>query len=241
MAGSTYTYRITAEGVDAVKAAFGSLQSKLLEFAGIGGLGFMIDNSLKMATSIDTMSRQAAMSTADFQEWSYALQQFNVSQESAAAGMKIFAQNSAQFVKQNSGPAKKAFGVLGMSAGGCSAGDEGSVGILRADPSEDWRGEKRGGAGRPRQAAFWPDLMQAPSSVEPIQAGITALQQYREEAERLGIVFSQDHDRRARERLKSRSTISKPSCTTSWRSPSTKTPTKSHTWRRSALMHCRLS
>jgi hypothetical protein len=196
MSGSTYTYRITAEGTDAVKAAFSDLGSTLLTFAGVGGLGFMIDNSLKTASSIETMSKQAAMSTSDFQEWAYALQQFNVSQTDAASGMKMLAENAAQFVTMNSGPAKNAFDLLFPSNGIQSSQQQ--VQQLMADQSNMFAVVLQK-LGQIKSASEQIDLSKmffgkgaGPDFVEPIQAGIDALQQYREEAEQLGIVFSQN-------------------------------------------------
>src|SRR3954469_7777793 len=114
-AETKFTYRITAEGVDAVKAAFGELKTKLFEVAGIGGLGFMIENSLKTATNIEEMSRQAGMSTRAFQEWSYTLQKFGIDQGKASEEMTKFNVAAAQFVTQNAGPGKAAFERLGFS------------------------------------------------------------------------------------------------------------------------------
>lgn len=188
-AGTKFTYRITAEGVDAVKMAFGELTRAIGAAAGIGGLGYMIENSLKTATNIELMSREAGMSTKAFQEWSYTLQKFGIDQQTASTEMAKFNVAAAQFVTQNAGPGKTAFERLGFSQADVQKG------MQNAD---QFFGTVLGKIGQLKSEAEKLELLKAIFGkgaydlIGPADAGLAAMRAYREEAERLGIVMSDD-------------------------------------------------
>jgi hypothetical protein len=192
-AGTKFTYRITADGVDAVKAAFGELGRVIAGAAGIGGLGFMIENSLKTATGIEEMARQAGMGTQAFQEWSYVLQKFGVDQGKASEEMAKFNVAAAQFVTQNAGPGKAAFEKL------FGAGPEGQKAVQQGMQNVgEFFGTVLAKIGalssESEKLLYLKDIFGkgAYDLIGPADAGLAAMQAFREEAERVGVVMSED-------------------------------------------------
>ena len=168
-----------------------NLRTTVLGLAGAGGLGLLIENSLKTGTNIEEMAKQAGMGVVPFQELSYALQKFGIDQSKASEDFNKFNQNVTQFVTQNAGPAKVAL----ESLFGPDAQKIAQQGMRDIPAFYQTVIEKIGQLGNEGQKLL--DLKAifgkgGADQIGPTDADVGTITAYREEAERLGLVMSDE-------------------------------------------------
>lgn len=174
-----------AEGLD-------RLRRQLLAIAQIGGAALLVERSLNAASSVKKMADETGFAVTSVQELSYAMKQFHVEQSAAAAAMQTFSGVTSEFVTQNSGPAKQAFETLF----GADAQKVAQQGLANVDQFFmqvlDRIGKMKNEAQKIELAKDIFGRSAGPAIVGFANAGIEKMRELREEAERLGIVFSDE-------------------------------------------------
>src|SRR6056297_2227646 len=92
------------------------LGSAIGAVAGVAGMGYMINQSLKATANLQKQADMAGVTVAAYQEMSYAGQQYQITQDALTDGLKELSLRGADFVRDGAGPAKGAFEALGYSA-----------------------------------------------------------------------------------------------------------------------------
>jgi hypothetical protein len=168
------------------------LRRELLALAEIGGAALLVETSLKAASNVRKFSDETGFAIGPVQELLFALRQFHVEQDTAVQSMKKFSEETAQFVTHNAGPAKQAYETLF----GANAQQIAQQGLAHVDQFFmqvlDRIGKLKNEAQKVELAKEIFGKEAGPELVRAADEGIEKLQELREEAERLGVVFSDD-------------------------------------------------
>lgn len=180
------------EGMAKQAEGLEKLKNQLIAIAAVGGTAELIKSSLELASSYQQLAADTGFSTKSVQELTYALGQFNVKQDVAKSGMKDFSAVTAQFVEHNAGPAKQAYETLF----GANAQQVAQKGLQNVDQFFvqvlDRIGKLKNTA---QQVELARELFGRGAGSELLtaaQAGAASIEALREEAEKLGIVFTDD-------------------------------------------------
>ena len=179
-------------GMEKQAVALDKLRRQLVLIAGVGGLGLIVDRSLDAAVNIKKMSAEAGFAVEPYQELVFALKQFNVEQGDAAAAMRNFSRETAQFVAHNSGPAKEAYETLfganaqDIAQRGLQNVDKFFLDVLNRIGQRSAEGEKldllKGFFGKDAGSHL----------IEAANEGSRAIEEQIRLARELGLVYSQD-------------------------------------------------
>lgn len=110
------------DAVDKTARGLSRLRNSVMSLAGAGGLAWLVKNSLDAAARIGDMAAQAGVGVEEFQELEFALRKYNVEQDKVVDGLLELNKRSAEFIRDNAGPAKGAFERLGFSQEDVAAG-----------------------------------------------------------------------------------------------------------------------
>lgn len=180
------------EGMAKQAEGLEKLKNQLIAIAAVGGTAELIKSSLELASSYQQLAADTGFSTKAVQELTYALGQYNVKQDVAKSGMKDFSAVTAQFVEHNAGPAKQAYETLF----GANAQQVAQKGLQNVDQFFvqvlDRIGKLKNTA---QQVELARELFGRGAGSELLtaaQAGADGIENLRQEAEKLGIVFTDD-------------------------------------------------
>lgn len=168
------------------------LKREFLAIAELGGGALLVENSLKMASNMRKFSDETGFAVVPLQEMIFALRQFHVDQDTAVASMTKFSEETAQFVAHNAGTAKQAYETLF----GANAQQIAQKGLANVDQFYmqvlDKIGKLKNESQKIELAKEIFGKAAGPALVRAADEGIEKFQALREEAERLGGVFSDD-------------------------------------------------
>jgi hypothetical protein len=178
-------------GVSKQIEGLSKLRTELAAIAGVGGLALIVKNSLDVAGNMQQLAAQTGFSTKSYQELVFALMQYNVHQDEATAAMRNFSETTTEFVMHNAGSAKEVYETLfgvkdaqKIAQQGLGNIDKFFVQVLDRIGKLQSEGQK---------ILFLKDLMSkmaGPGLASAANDGAAAIEAFRQQAEKLGIVMS---------------------------------------------------
>lgn len=172
------------------------LRNAAAGLAGAAGLGYVVQRTLEATEAIGSNADMAGVGVKAWQELAYAGNQYQITAEAMADGMKELSLRADEFVQTGAGPAAEAFSRLGYQQDEVNRKLADTPGFLTEIVS------RMEGLDRAAQIRIADELFGGQGGeqfVRMIRGGADALDDFRRRANEMGIVLDQDLIRKSAE------------------------------------------